>query len=144
MSRFRQTKDPTGNPTLEALYQEIIDAGLVGGEPGVPNNLLTSLSERPDLLAATWELFKGLVIGGMLPPTVKEMIFMAIAAQNDCRYCSVVHTRALEAMGVPTDVIRSCANDPELTQVPPPQRAMIKFGLETARDPLMTVSSIHF
>ncbi|HEX9723405.1 MAG TPA: carboxymuconolactone decarboxylase family protein [Vicinamibacteria bacterium] len=107
----------------------------MGGEPDVPNNLITSLSERPDLLAATWELFKRLVIGGMLPPTVKEMIFMAIAAQNDCRYCSVVHTKALEAMGVPSDVIRSCASDPELAQVPPPQRAMIKFGLKTARDP---------
>jgi uncharacterized peroxidase-related enzyme len=63
------------------------------------------------------------------------MILMAIAMQSDCRYCSVVHTNALEAMGVPTEVIQSCASDPELAQVPPTQRAMIRFGLKTARDP---------
>ena len=36
---------------------------------------------------------------------------------------------------MPTEVIQSCASDPELMQVPPPQRAMIKFGLKTATDP---------
>ncbi|HLE22025.1 MAG TPA: carboxymuconolactone decarboxylase family protein [Vicinamibacteria bacterium] len=135
MSRFKQTKDPRGNTALEALYKEILEAGAEGSEPGVPNNLVTSLSERPDLLAPTWELFKGVVVGGVVPSTVKEMILMAIAMQNDCQYCSVAHTRALEAMGVPTEVIQSCTSDPELAQVPPLQRAMIKFGLKTARDP---------
>ena len=62
-------------------------------------------------------------MGGVVPSTVKQMILMAIAMQNDCQYCSVVHTNALEAMGVPTEVIQSCASDPELMQVPPPQRA---------------------
>ena len=80
-------------------------------------------------------LVKGVVMEGVVPSTVKEMILMAIAMQNDCQYCSVVHTNALEAMGVPTEVIQSCASDPELAQVPPPQRAMIKLGLKTARDP---------
>ena len=135
MSRFQHLKNPEGNATLEALYREVTEAGFVGRDPGTPNNLVTSLAGRPDLLAATWELFKRLLLGGMLPPTVKEMILMAIAAQNNCRYCSVAHTKALEAMGVPPDVIRSCASDPELSHVPPPQRAMIKFGLKTARDP---------
>jgi uncharacterized peroxidase-related enzyme len=63
------------------------------------------------------------------------MILMSIAMQNDCQYCSVAHTKALEAMGVPTAVIESCASDPELTQVPPTQRVIIKFALKTARDP---------
>jgi uncharacterized peroxidase-related enzyme len=135
MSRFNQIKHPAGNPELEGLYKEIIELGFEGSEPGVPNNLVTSLSERPDLLAATWAIFKGVVIGGVVPSTVKQMILMAIAMQSDCRYCSVVHTNALEAMGVPTEVIQSCASDPELAQVPPTQRAMIRFGLKTARDP---------
>jgi len=135
MSRFNQIKRPKGNPELEALYRAAIEAGMEGSEPGVPSNFVTSFSERPDLLASTLGLLKGVVMGGVVPSTVKEMILMAIAMQNDCQYCSVVHTSALEAMGVPTEVIKSCASDPELKQVPPPQRAMIKFGLKTARDP---------
>jgi uncharacterized peroxidase-related enzyme len=135
MSRFNQIKHPNGNPELEALYKAAIEAGLVGGEAGVPNNLITSLSERPDLLASTMGLVKRVVMEGIVPSTVKQMILMAIAMQKGCQYCSVVHTKALEAMGVPTEVIQSCASDPELAQVPPPQRAMIKFGLKTAGDP---------
>ncbi len=63
------------------------------------------------------------------------MIGMTIAMQNDCRYCKVAHTNALEAMGVPTEVIQSCASDPKLTHVPPPQRAILQFALKTARNP---------
>ena len=71
---------------------------------------------------------------GQLPFTVKEMIAMVIAKQSDCRYCTVGHTGALEALGVPQAVIESCASDPELSELPPPQRAIIKFGLKAAKD----------
>lgn len=135
MSRFKQIKHPNGNPELAALYQQALEAGLEGSEAGVPTNFITSMSQRPDLLAAMMTLMKGTIIEGVIPSTVKQMILMAIAMQNDCQYCSVAHTKALEAMGVPTDVIQSCASDPELTQLPPTQRAMIRFSLKTARDP---------
>ncbi len=38
-------------------------------------------------------------------------------------------------MGVPQEVIQSCASDPELTGVPPPQRAILTLALKTSRDP---------
>jgi uncharacterized peroxidase-related enzyme len=78
---------------------------------------------------------KGILLQGVLPPTVKQMISMTIAMQNNCRYCTVAHSNALESMGVPTEVIQSCAGDPDLAHVPPPQRAILKFGLKTARSP---------
>lgn len=132
MSRFSQVRDSSDNPELGALYKEIVEHGL-GAD--TPINWFTAQSERPDILAATWGLFKGILLQGVLPPTVKEMISMTIAMQNNCRYCTVAHTNALEGMGVPKEVIQSCASDPDLAQVPPPQRAMLKFGLKTARNP---------
>ena len=133
MSRFHQVRDPSDNPQLAALYKEIVEHG--AGAAGTPINWFTSQSVRPDILAATWELFRGIFLRGALPPTVKQLISMTIAMQNNCRYCTVAHTNALESMGVPTEVIQSCASDPELAEVPPPQRAMLKFGLKTARSP---------
>jgi len=135
MSRFTQVKHPKGNPELEAIYKQAVEAGMVGREPGVPTNFVTSLSKRPDLLASTMGILVGVVQGGLVPSTVKQMILMAIALQNNCQYCQVAHTSALEAMGVPTEVIQSCASDPELVHVPPTQRAMIRLALKTARDP---------
>ena len=135
MSRFRQIKHPD-TPELKALYKEAMDAGFVGSEEGVPINLVTSLAERPDILAASLTLAGSIVLQGLLPPTVKQMIAMTIAMQNNCQYCTRLHTNALEAMGIPQEVIQNCASDPDLTQLPPPQRAILKVALKTSRDPL--------
>jgi AhpD family alkylhydroperoxidase len=106
MSRFELVKDASGNPELESLYKEIVEYGWAKPD-GVPVNWITSQASRPDILAATWAFTKGTLAHGQLPPTVKQMIAMVIAMQNDCRYCEVAHTNALEAMGVPQDVIQS-------------------------------------
>ena len=135
MSRFKMIKHPE-NPELKGLYSKAIEAGLVGSEEGVPLNVFTSQSERPDILGATLLLADTILIQGLLPATVKQMIAMTIAMQNNCQYCTVLHTRALEAMGVAPQVIHSCASDPDLTGVPPTQRAIVKLALKIARDPL--------
>lgn len=135
MTRFRQIKRAAENTELAALYKDIVESGWVGAEGDVPANIVTALAERPDLLAATWAFTKGALMNGALPPTVKEMIAMTIAVQNDCRYCAVAHTNALEAMGVPRRVIESCAGDPELAEVPPPQRSILRLALKAYHDP---------
>jgi hypothetical protein len=52
MSYFRQIKDPGDNLELQALYREMIEAGVQGSEEGVPLNLFTSQAERPDIMQA--------------------------------------------------------------------------------------------
>ncbi len=134
MSHFNQIKNSKGNAELEQAYQQAVDMGLTGADENVPNNLCTSVSERPDLLSTLLDLTQGTLFDGQLPPTIKQMIAMTIAMQNDCRYCSVTHTGALQAMGVPENVIKSCASDPDFSELPPPQRAILKFALKAARD----------
>ena len=134
MARFEPEKHPD-NPAVQALYKEIAESGLQGSEEGIPLHAFTILGKTPDLLQGLWGITKGVVTSGSLPPTVKQLIAMAIAMQSDCRYCQIGHTRALEAMGVPTEIIKSCASDPELADIPPSQRAIVKFALKTARAP---------
>ena len=135
MPRFKQIKHPD-DPELKALYKAAMENGMVGTEAGVPNNFVTSQSERPDILAATLIFANNIVMQGLLPPTVKQMIAMTIAMQNNCRYCTRLHTSALEGMGVPQEVIQSCASDPDLAELPPSQRAILKLALKTSRDPV--------
>ena len=134
MSQFQPIKHPE-DPELRAMYEDMVANGMQGNEEGIPFNALTIMAERPDILAGMWGITKGVVVSGSLPPTLKQMIAMTIAMQNDCRYCTVGHTHALEAMGVPTEVIKSCAADPDLADVPPTQRAILQFALKTARAP---------
>lgn len=131
-SRFPLIQDASGNAELEALYRDMLVRGF-GSK--IPLHWFTSQASRPDILAATWGLVKGIVIQGKLPATMKQMIAVAISAQHSCRYCQVVHSGALEALGVPKDLIDSCAQDHDAQRVPPLQREVLKFALKTAKAP---------
>lgn len=132
MARFQQIEDPEADSRLAAIYQQIVESGF--GQD-TPLNWFKSQSERPDILEATWRLTRALLLRGQLPPTVKQMIAVKIASQNHCRYCHVLHTSALVAMGVPREVIDSVTNDVSLAKLAPPLRAIVQFSLKTARDP---------
>jgi uncharacterized peroxidase-related enzyme len=130
--RFRRIKNAEHNPELASLYAEIIESGL-GNR--VPLNWFTAQAERPDILAATWTLAKGILLHGQLPPTVKQMIAVKVSTYNRCRYCAAVHTSVLQAMGVPGEVIDRVTTDLNLAEVSPPQRAILQFAMKVARDP---------
>ncbi len=132
MSRFKQIQHPQEHPELMALYKEIVANGL---GKDVPINWFISQSQRLDILQASWALTKGILLCGELPSTVKQMIAIKVSMQNKCLYCATIHTKALQAMGVPTEVVDSLTTDINLAKVPPPQRAIIKFALKAVCDP---------
>lgn len=134
MSRFSQITHAKDNPELEAAYLQSSEMGWSDPASGIPCNWITSQSARPDLIQANLNYVHSVADRGQLPPTVKQLLLMALSMQNDCRYCSVASTSVLEKMGVPRDIIESCASDPDMANVPPPQRAILKFGLKVARN----------
>lgn len=132
MARFRQVFEPEGSSSLANLYRDIVGGGFGDAHP---INWFTAQASRPDILAATWELVDGILVKGRLPGTVKQMIALAISAQNECRYCTVTHTHALEAMGIPTETITDCTSVEGLEGLPEPHRSMVGFAVRVARDP---------
>lgn len=141
MARFPLVRDPSGNPELERLYREINDAGF--GVGGVPIHWCTSQGTRPDILAATWALTKGILVEGQLPGTLKQLIAMTISVQSSCRYCTVTHSGALQAMGVDKAMVERAAADPALSDFPPAYRAAVAFALKAARDPNSITDADH-
>lgn len=132
MSRFSQLSDPSGNDTLNSLYQDMISHGF-GDE--TPINWLTSQSSRPDILAGTWAFSKGMLLQGELPMLVKQMVATTIAARNNCDYCRILHGNTLKTLGVSQEMISSCVSDPELRAVQEPHRSILKFAVRVAGTP---------
>ena len=93
MSRIDMITDPSGNPELEQLYAEI-NAGGFGDK--YPINWFTAQAARPDIMRATWALAKGVMLGGRLPATIKQMVVVLVSARNNCDYCRITHARALQ------------------------------------------------
>lgn len=132
MAHFQQIQEPEDDLQLSTLYREIVDSGF--GD-AFPLNWFTAQSSRPDILAATWSLVRTMALEGSLPATVKQMIMLSVSIGNKCQYCQVAHSRALEALDMPLELIDNMTTDFKLIKFPPHQRAILEFARKTAQEP---------
>ena len=56
------------------------------------NNFWKAIAHDPATLRRTWESVKQIMAPGALDPLVKEMIYVAVSATNQCGYCIASHT----------------------------------------------------
>lgn len=64
------------------------------------NNFWRVLANDPVLLKRTWESVKEVMAPGALDPLVKEMVYVAVSATNNCEYCIRSHTASARAKGM--------------------------------------------
>lgn len=115
----------------KAIYDEIkAELGF-----GMVPNLFKSMATLPDFLEANWKQFKGVVLAGHLPRTLKEMIGVAISQHNDSEYALKVHLHGLSALGMSEEVLRTLVSDFEACPLPTREKAVIRFGLLAATQP---------
>ncbi len=64
------------------------------------NNFWKALAHDPATLKRTWDSIKQIMGPGSLDPLVKEMIYVAVSATNQCGYCIASHTAAARKAGM--------------------------------------------
>jgi AhpD family alkylhydroperoxidase len=64
------------------------------------NNFWKALAHDPVTLRRTWESIKQVMAPGALDPLVKEMIYVAVSASNQCGYCIASHTAGARKGGM--------------------------------------------
>ena len=74
---------------VRAVYDDIMQAR----KTDRVNNFWKALAHDPATLRRTWESIKQIMGPGVLDPLVKEMIYVAVSATNQCGYC-IPHPRA--------------------------------------------------
>lgn len=102
---------------------------------GIVPNLFKSMASHPDFLEANWKHFRGVVLKGELPRTLKEMIGVAISQANNSEYALKVHLHGLSALGMSEEVLRTLVSDFEACPLPAREKAAIRFGLLAATQP---------
>jgi uncharacterized peroxidase-related enzyme len=96
-----------------------------------PPNFITTQGHSPAAARGTWELVRNVLVGGEIPRWKKEMIFVAISRDRNCRYCVAAHVACCRMLGADVDQLVKDVNlvpDPVL-------REMILFALKCAREP---------
>ena len=123
------------NAQIVELYRTIVQEGF-SVDGSTPLNFFTVQESSPHVLQTTYAFVKSILLQGALPSSVKEMILLAVSAQNHCRYCEATHAGSLEAMGVSRDTIEACMQgDSDFRNVPPPSREVLRFALKAATTP---------
>ena len=84
------------SPEVRAVYDEIMAARKVDWI----NNFWKALARDPATLRRTWESVKQIMAPGALDPLIKEMIYVAVSATNQCAYCIASHTAAARKAGM--------------------------------------------
>jgi len=64
------------------------------------NNFWKAIANDPRTLRRTWESVKQIMAPGALDPLIKEMIYVAVSATNQCGYCIASHTVAARKAGM--------------------------------------------
>ena len=83
-------------PEVRAVYDDILETR----QTDYINNFWKALAHDPPLLKRTWESVKAVMAPGALDPLVKEMLYVAVSATNQCGYCIASHTAGARKAGM--------------------------------------------
>ncbi len=81
---------------VRAIYDDIM---VTRGTDWI-NNFWKALARDPATLRRTWESIREIMRPGALDPLVKELIYVAVSATNQCGYCIASHTAGARKAGM--------------------------------------------
>ncbi len=85
------------SPEVRAVYDDI----MATRKTDWINNFWKALAHDPVTLRRTWASIKEIMgPGGAIDPLIKEMIYVAVSATNQCGYCIASHTAAARKAGM--------------------------------------------
>ena len=88
------------SPEVRAVYDDIMSTR----QTDYINNFWRALAHDPVLLRRTWQSVKAVMQPGVLDPLIKEMIYVAISATNQCGYCIASHTASARKAGMTNEM----------------------------------------
>ena len=84
------------SPAVRAVYDDI----MATRKTDWINNFWKALAHDPVTLRRTWESAKQVMAPGALDPLVKEIVYLAVSATNQCPYCIASHTAGARKAGM--------------------------------------------
>ena len=96
MATFGLIEYADASPEVRAVYDDIMRTR----QTDYINNFWKALAHDSATLRRTWESIKQIMAPGALDPLVKEMIYVAVSATNQCGYCIASHTAAARKAGM--------------------------------------------
>ena len=82
---------------------------------------------NPHILDTTWSLLKSVLLQGVLPRSLKELVFVAISNEKDCTYCTEIHTALCKMLDINESTLQAV-----LTKSPNINPRKLKLAIDFA------------
>jgi len=96
MAQVRLIEYGEASPEVRAVFDDIMKTR---GTDWI-NNFWKALANDPRELRRVWEAVKQVMGPGALDPLVKEMVYVAVSATNNCEYCLHSHIAGARKKGM--------------------------------------------
>ena len=96
MATFGLIEYADASPEVRAVYDDI----MATRKTDWINNFWKAIANDLPTLRRTWASIKEIMAPGALDPLMKEMIYVAVSATNQCGYCIASHTAAARKAGM--------------------------------------------
>lgn len=96
MAQVKLIEYGEASPEVRAVFDDIMKTR---GTDWI-NNFWKALANDPRELRRVWEAVKQVMGPGALDPLVKEMIYVAVSATNNCEYCLHSHIAGARKKGM--------------------------------------------
>ena len=102
---------------------------------GLIPNVLVAYAHRPEKLRAFSLMYNDLMLGESgLSKLEREMIAVAVSAENRCWYCLVAHGAAVRVLSGRPELGEAMAMNYRYGDLEPRQRAMLDFAVKMTRE----------
>src|SRR5258708_12002005 len=96
MSTFGFIEYENAGPEVLAVYDDI----KATRKTDIITNFWKAIAHDPLTLKLTWESTKKIMAQGVLDPVMKELIYVAVSARNQCDYCIAAPTPSARRKGM--------------------------------------------
>jgi uncharacterized peroxidase-related enzyme len=115
---------------VKVIYEEF---HLKMSFPSAPNFIMTQ-GHSPTVARGTWEAVRNILVSEAIPRWTKEMMFVAISKDRECRYCTAAHIACCRMLGVKPQTLNQLVEDiSNLDDLK--LRQMFLFALKCSRNP---------
>ena len=89
-------------------------------------NFFKMIASHKDVLNGIWSGYANILASGELPLQIKEVIFLFVALEKGCNYCSSTHLAVCDMLEVTSENIKNIKDDLEVVR-PEELKAVLMF-----------------